>query len=610
MGSDEGGASAPSLVQFSIGPVQGFIEAARSVRDLWTGSYILSWLAAHGMAEAIRLGGTLSSPKFHENPLVQFALGMGRAKDQRRLLPCLPNTFSAEFACSGDEARAHAQAIERRVRREWEAIACAVLAHLDKEWHGIDWNPIDGWSHQIGNYWDFAWAGLPREADVEKAARSLRITVAGGDREFRLRRELLGRAFAAKRMIRRIPDAAHQLDTRPKCALLGTEACMGPLGLAENQDFWSKDAPRANKDGERLQKRDRFGAVALAKRFAWSQYFAGKLGVKSSEKRMWDTATIAAAGWLREEAGEDSEMLHERVRSEGRHDWSGQWLHQRGKAADDEDVCPSDVYGEIAAIRERNGGAPTYYAMLMLDGDGIGEALRNAGRAGAEALSGKLQEFALNEVGAAVKRYLGDVDLGQPVYAGGDDVLAMLPARMGMRNAADCAADLQRVFADKVQKSLSGALVLAHYKANLREVLEAARDAEKAAKEGGRNRLVVAAMRRSGEHSTAHLPWDCLQHFSDLVEEFAGGKCTDRWVYQLRAVLDSGALSNHDMVDAEVARLLSRSDERKEHRDLFLNAWNAFKAIQIGKATDAPPVWKNATTLLQTASFMARGREE
>ncbi|MCK5844527.1 MAG: type III-B CRISPR-associated protein Cas10/Cmr2, partial [Victivallales bacterium] len=39
----------PALLLFQLGPVQAFIEQARSTRDLWSGSYMLSWLMAHAM---------------------------------------------------------------------------------------------------------------------------------------------------------------------------------------------------------------------------------------------------------------------------------------------------------------------------------------------------------------------------------------------------------------------------------------------------------------------------------------------------------------------------------------------------------------------------------
>ena len=38
-----------SLLKLQIGPVQDFIAQARSTRDLWSGSYLLSWLMAHAI---------------------------------------------------------------------------------------------------------------------------------------------------------------------------------------------------------------------------------------------------------------------------------------------------------------------------------------------------------------------------------------------------------------------------------------------------------------------------------------------------------------------------------------------------------------------------------
>jgi hypothetical protein len=38
------------VFRFHIGPVQGFIAQARRTRDLWAGSFLLSWLAAQAMA--------------------------------------------------------------------------------------------------------------------------------------------------------------------------------------------------------------------------------------------------------------------------------------------------------------------------------------------------------------------------------------------------------------------------------------------------------------------------------------------------------------------------------------------------------------------------------
>lgn len=38
------------ILHFTLGPVQGFIADARRTRDLWAGSFLLSWLTGQAMA--------------------------------------------------------------------------------------------------------------------------------------------------------------------------------------------------------------------------------------------------------------------------------------------------------------------------------------------------------------------------------------------------------------------------------------------------------------------------------------------------------------------------------------------------------------------------------
>ena len=56
------GNGAGIYLSFSISPVQDYVEAARTVRDLWTGSYMLSWLTATAAARVMDAGGAVFSP--------------------------------------------------------------------------------------------------------------------------------------------------------------------------------------------------------------------------------------------------------------------------------------------------------------------------------------------------------------------------------------------------------------------------------------------------------------------------------------------------------------------------------------------------------------------
>lgn len=50
------------IFHFTIGPVQGFVAQARRTRDLWAGSFLLSWLAGQAMAAVFNQGGTITFP--------------------------------------------------------------------------------------------------------------------------------------------------------------------------------------------------------------------------------------------------------------------------------------------------------------------------------------------------------------------------------------------------------------------------------------------------------------------------------------------------------------------------------------------------------------------
>lgn len=92
-----------SLIQFSIGPVQEFIAAARKTQDLWAGSYLLSWLAWQGMKVFCEEIGpdSIIFPDLKGQPLVDFWLKSEQGLSDLHInpddltAPTLPNQFFA-----------------------------------------------------------------------------------------------------------------------------------------------------------------------------------------------------------------------------------------------------------------------------------------------------------------------------------------------------------------------------------------------------------------------------------------------------------------------------------------------------------------------------------
>ena len=60
-----------SFLKLQLGPVQEFISQARSTRDLWSGSFLLSWLMASGLRRLSELAGpdAVIFPSLHGQPL-------------------------------------------------------------------------------------------------------------------------------------------------------------------------------------------------------------------------------------------------------------------------------------------------------------------------------------------------------------------------------------------------------------------------------------------------------------------------------------------------------------------------------------------------------------
>jgi CRISPR-associated protein Cmr2 len=470
------------------------------------------------------------------------------------------------------------------------------------------------------------------------------------------RMELLGRLAEAGRGVRHVPEYRAAGDVPQKCSLLGTYEQMGPARLKESGEFWDDWARLVRLRGTRTRPNERLCAVSLVKRFAWPALLADRLGLPVEELRFADTATVAAALWLREHDGSPA-VAPDRVRRE-HGDWSGQWLHwQRpDQGGDDgEEPVPPSVWEAIRAKRHQQGPAPTYYAVLMIDGDHMGRWLRGektppvgrclhprlrdyfaalpgTGEALAArrpvtpalhaAISEALTNFALHFVPAIVE---GDGHAGTLIYAGGDDVLALLP----VRTALACARGLEETFrrdwaADAGgrerllmggQATVSAGLAVVHYKEDLRFALDQARAAEKCSKEAGRNALTLTVCRRSGEHTTATLPWALAAPLDGLVDQFAG-EVSDRWAYHLRAELPTLQGVPWPAVAAETRRLLQRlegADPTRlgQHREAALGFLESYRREMTGgRGRTEKEALEGFVTLCQAASFLARGRDE
>ncbi len=484
-----------SILSVTLGPVQNFIQAARSVRDLWSGSALLSWLIFQGILPIIQnLGPTVMVfPALRGNPLVDLWLQKIQGLEdfipapstQARRAPSLPNKFVALVPNGKDGiiASNFASASKKGISTAWRRLANQVHEHLDPMFSQLDSEWDKHWVDQIESFFEVTVSLCPATSlnDLEMSSliggkqnlgdvwndaqkvRNMAEDIPDSDR-YRYRQDKAGqwqaqlevstRYAEALRSIRHIPQVPEIQPAGPKCSLLGTYEQMGPAILKDSDKFWH-DAQKMKS--LELWERERFCAVALCKRFAPKQFLCYELDLSESELRFPDTATIAAREWLQQASIDFTQW----------NNWNGRWLHQHHRNEDGESV-PHDLWKKIQDAKQKFAPSPSYYAILMIDADDMGlwlkgekapsvkdvlhpklrkyfeqleseglEAKRPVGPALHAAISEALNNFASISAPSIVNNHSGTL-----IYSGGDDVLALLPTR----SAIECALELRKAF--------------------------------------------------------------------------------------------------------------------------------------------------------------------
>ena len=409
---------------------------------------------------------------------------------------------------------------------------------------------------------------------------------------------------------------------------------IGPSKLRESDRFWEKVGKWKGYGGSRVDKNERFCAVSMVKRFAWSVSLCNAVGFKDPRQvRYLDTATVAATNWLKE-VGVSLEEIR-KLRNDDKVGWSGQWLHWQTQQPDkDADKCPDAAWKLIQRAKQEakrkaketanfRASPPTYYVILLLDGDNMGNLFQGTGGdwgVGVERyqkISAALTSFATKSVVEIVERHGG-----QLVYCGGDDILAFLPADTALPAAIQLDEKFKEEMSDDTV-SLSGGLTIVHYKEDLRYAMQLARRTEKSAKRIGvesgepdsKNALAVTVCRHSGPDSTVVMGWDQARSLQPRIEDFSSD-ATTRWAYQLRDELPTlqGLPDELPLAAgrAELGRLLGRSERVPEgfREDIDQLFGEYQKELQLPGRNWAPSRILNGFVLLcQAAAFLSRARD-
>ena len=298
---------------------------------------------------------------------------------------------------------------------------------------------------------------------------------------------------------------------------------------------------------------------------------------------------------------------------------SSDGLPEKKQALSELRRCIGQISRESASTGRPAGIPVPYAAILQADGDRMGALLSCAGSADqSRAISRALHGFA-SKVRDMVRTHRGHA-----IYAGGDDVLALVP----LAQALGCARALAHAFAQSLREvaadmkipagerpTLSVGLGIGHVMEPLGALRERAGRAEKAAKGDGagapRNALAIALGIRSGGELCWRARWDDASAFdalSRLTEAFGSDRLPSRVAYDLRSIDrhltglrdDDGPIAR-GMRAAEVGRMLERARLPGGHGAIPPDLKDLLR-----QQAEAPPLAKLADTLIIARWLSAR----
>mgnify|MGYP000471753756 CR=1 FL=1 len=555
-----------AILIFTFSPIQSFIGEARRAADLYAGSKILSRLANAAVSQIRQEAGIES---------VIYPISESAEDTPNVLVAQVPSAQVATIA----------QNAKTKLLSEWKSIANSAREGMKKRGLESDdrWDEI--WESQTRDdfYWQVFWAAAEMEspdgyiAAYEKASDALDA-------------------------VKRSRTFGQFLEYGFKDSLSGQREALHTANL-DGKEYWKKVAASRQISSAELrpsgaERLDALGAIKRFSKMAEEQSFPSVSTVASAPfVRACSDAGILApfSSALQQFNAQVGKEYFYRVKEFARgFEFDGDLVYRETYAPERLEASygkppqqPREVvaaletlYGEANKNKVHPSAPSPYYALLVMDGDGMGEHIRACkDQTQHRDLSQRLANF--------TKRTREEIVLppkGFLIYAGGDDVLALVPLQYVMDIAQKLQEAYREAFEGWLEEALpvrdgnhmpftiSAGIAIAHHLYPLDAALTQARHAEKqiAKRVPNKAALGVSVLKRSGETVHVRSRWGSMNTlFDEMVEHFANERLASRFAYELyeRARVVTGL---EDARAAAIRQLINRhkSKELSDPKDL------------------------------------------
>ena len=701
----------PYFFVFSLGPVQGFISEARKLRDLWVGSVILSYLSWVGMRvicdefgpDHIIYPSLSGQPLFYgwlkETNLTEVLYTQDK---ETRGIASLPNKFVAVIP--GDSIVEISSAIRNAIVDNWDKISNSVYDSVKLQ-AGANPEYFEKiWRRQNSNLWEFYWSASPwienfqdsflKELPVKDFKRIKNLAELFENSSgypmnqgilYQPSHELAQAMFAASKNSRQFHEG--YCEPGDKCTQCGKRQA---LSIAEERNasklFWKKVA---EESGEEIKDHERLCSICLIKRFIYKKPNLLPSQLKDIVKKSnFPSSTEMAFNPIKRKVKSIGkiEIWEDFVRLCGGDEKAYNELHNNDEI-NNPDSRVKDFLKRLeneAHIQVTNIFGK-YYAILVMDGDKMGDLVNgksdNLARwhdimhsslpkkmeesPAKEKTKGWLENDWLDEkrhltpsVHKAISEALGDFSLntvpyvinkhhGQLIYAGGDDVLAVMPVDTVLKAAQEimelyrmpflikktdghieeCRKSYKPIEGEKLlihpggASTISASIVIAHHKEPLRRLIADAHkflDCE-AKEKTGRDAIAISLRKRSGVEMIIAGKWssdndkflDRLRHVTDSLSD---NKNSSKLMYKIKeskTALETLKLKNLEgAVKKFIESLIEKGERDKDKNDEEFRKDKEKRATHIAAIMEFDGDNKLNTDGLIIARFLAQCRGE
>ena len=548
-----------ALLMFKITPVQEFIKNARKEVDLWSGSHLLSFLTFQAIKVVVDRFGpdAVIYPHLRGQPFLDKEYFPELLVEEKLKIANIPNKFLAIV---------NIESLEELKSEIREAIEKTLEEILDKALFNVNQHMRNYYRDQLLNYFKITVEAIKLDGLTDFLSILPENVRKKYEEWLSLQSNLYSLAFEIIEEVVAVESRKFE-----KIGGLGKEKCSlcGELEIIGNKELWKNVDRRLFKENERLCP------VCLVKRFypEWIKEVWGvnvhfesvseialRRKIKGKDVTFHDlinniqvARNLGVEKYVKEYFKNINEILDrlglafnpELFYKENLSDVESisktlGVSRKEVEAIPNVEVYLSNAKKCVEEIEKVLGDdAEKYYAILIMDGDNMGKLLVGEDMHTIDkyvhpdisidkkikrlvtppihsAISRSLMHFSIDKVPKIVERHRGEL-----IYAGGDDVLALLP----IDSALQCAYEIQETFKRSWDgwnllpaRTMSAGIMIVHYKHPLYDALDRARLLERKAKNLGRNAVAVGRLTRSGSYDEVVFNWSLVAELNGIVD--------------------------------------------------------------------------------------------